>query len=226
MSSVLPWSYSSLTAFETCPRRYYLTRVAKQVKEPPTEATIHGNAVHKALENAVLGAEALPEKYKQWQPIVMKVRGTPGKKLVEEKFALTSSFKPTTFFAKDAWVRGVIDLGVAGTKTAVILDYKTGKVKVDGDQLRLFAGAAFATMPWIERARTGYIWLAHNKVTSADYTRDDVPAIWAEFASRVQRLQVAAESDKWLPRPSGLCGWCPVGKNHCDFWKGNRGAQR
>ena len=28
-----PWSYSALTAYETCPKRYQLTRVTKQVIE-------------------------------------------------------------------------------------------------------------------------------------------------------------------------------------------------
>ena len=41
-----PWSYSSLTSYETCPRRYDLVRNKRVVKEPPTEATIWGNKVH------------------------------------------------------------------------------------------------------------------------------------------------------------------------------------
>ena len=45
-----PWSYSALTSYETCPKRYQLTRVTKQVTEPQTEATRWGNEVHKALE--------------------------------------------------------------------------------------------------------------------------------------------------------------------------------
>lgn len=218
MANVIPWSYSSLTAFETCPKRFYLTRIAKLVKEPPTEATIHGNEVHKALELAVLGSTALPQKYQKYIPIVQRIRQATGKKLVEHKFALTSSFKPTEFFAKDAWVRGVIDVGVAGTKTAVLLDYKTGKVKEDGDQMKLFAGAAFATFPWIERAKTGYLWLAHNKVSQAEYTRNDVAAIWGTFIPRVQRMEVSFQKDSWLPSPSGLCRkWCPVGRKLCAF---------
>ena len=54
----MTWSYSSLNAWEQCPRRYHLTRIAKVISEPQTEATLHGNEVHKALENAV--GKALP----------------------------------------------------------------------------------------------------------------------------------------------------------------------
>ena len=217
-SPVLPWSYSSLNAFETCPKRYYLTIVSKQVKEPQTEATLHGNEVHKALELAIKGDQQLVPKYKQYAPIVERVRARDGKRLVEHKFGLTSSFKPTTFFAKDVWVRGVIDFLLAGEKTAVALDWKTGKVKTDGDQMKLFAGAAFASFPWIERVKVGYVWLANDKVTPGEYTRDDIPEIWDTFLPRVQRMETAAKADRWLPNPSGLCrAFCPVGRRLCDF---------
>ena len=53
MSKPLAWSYSLLQAFETCPRRFKLTRITKEVQEPQSEAMLHGNEVHKSLELAV-----------------------------------------------------------------------------------------------------------------------------------------------------------------------------
>lgn len=218
MANVLPWSYSSLNAFETCPRRFYLTRITKEVIEKQTTATLHGNEVHKALELATLGTKALPEKYAAYKPIVDKVRAATGKKLVEYKFALTRGFKPTTFFAKDAWVRGVIDLAVVGPETAVVLDHKTGKVKTDGDQLKLFAGVTFAAFPHVQRVKTGYLWLAHNAVTHAEFRKEDTSTIWQDFLPRVARMEQALKDDRWVPKPSGLCkSWCPVGKKNCEF---------
>ena len=38
MASVVPWSWSSLQSFETCPRRHYLTKISKEVVEPTTSA--------------------------------------------------------------------------------------------------------------------------------------------------------------------------------------------
>lgn len=220
VSNVLPWSYSSLSAFETCPRRFYLTRIAKVVKEPQTEATIWGNEVHKALENAVKGVAALPERFKSYGPIVTRIKGFPGQKHAEQKFALTKAFKPTTFFASDAWFRGVTDLTLISKdkSKAAVLDYKTGKIKTDGDQLKLFAGATFAAHPYIEEVNTAYVWLGGDKVTSATFTKEDVPLIWQEFIPRVQRMEAAQKNNKWVPNPSGLCRqWCPVGKKLCEF---------
>jgi hypothetical protein len=216
--AVIPWSISSLTAFETCPKRFYLTRIAKKVTEPQTEATLHGNEVHKSLELAVAGTQALPPKHRAYQPIIMKVMQAPGVKQTERKFALTASFKPTEFFAKDAWVRGVIDLTIARPKTALVLDWKTGKPKADTDQLKLTAAVLFAEKPYLEKVTTGYVWLAHNKIDRETYARDEVPGIWSEFLPRVNRMVRSLETDQFPPKPSGLCReWCPVGKSLCEF---------
>lgn len=225
MAGVLPWSYSSLSAFETCPRRYHITRIAKLVKEPQTEATLWGNQVHKALEDAVAGTKGLAPNFTQYQPIVDRVRATGGKKFTEQKFGLTKTFKPTGFFNGDVWLRGVLDLTIVTPKVGIVLDYKTGKVKTDGDQLKLFAAASFAQHPYLEKVKTGYLWLANDKVTTKDFSKEDVPAIWQEFLPRIQRMEKAQASDNWLPNPSGLCGWCPVGKANCEFWRGQNGKR-
>lgn len=217
MAGVLPWSYSSLSAFETCPRRFYLTRITKQVREPQTQATLWGNEVHKALELAVNGTKALGPTFQQYQPIVERVRAAKGRTFTEQKFGLTSGFKPTEFFGKDVWFRGVLDLTIVTPKIGIVLDYKTGKVKHDGDQLKLFAAATFAQHPYLDTVKTGYLWLANDKTVTQTFVREDLPLIWQEFLPRIQRMERAQDNDKWLPRPSGLCAaWCPVGKKLCE----------
>ena len=214
----LPWSYSSLTAFETCPRRFHEVKILKNFADPPNEAAMHGNEVHKALELDLKGEKALPEKYKEYRPLIERVKAAPGKKLVEFKFALTQGFKPVGFFDKGAWVRGVIDFGLVNPKTAVILDWKTGKPKDDHDQLKLFAAVAFHTYPYIETVHTGYAWLGHNKLQQEKFTREELPGIWQEFMPRITRLTKAETNDNFPPKPSGLCkNYCPVTNDKCEF---------
>jgi hypothetical protein len=216
--NVIPWSYSSLSKFETCPRQYQLTRLTGVVKEPPTEATTHGKDVHKALEDYLNGEADIPAKYEGYRVMADKVIAASGDLLVEYQFALTDSFKPTEFDADDAWVRGVIDAGKVNGKTATSLDWKTGKPKEDGDQMRLFAAATFALYPKLDTVKTGYVWLAHNKITQETYHREDVAGIWQGFLPRVTRLVKAAERDNFVPKPSGLCRkHCPVTHDMCEF---------
>jgi CRISPR/Cas system-associated exonuclease Cas4 (RecB family) len=215
--TAVPWSHSSLSSFETCPRRHKILRVDKLVVEPQSDALTFGNKVHKELELAVKGEKGLSMGFTSYQPLVEKLRAAPGVKHTEQRFGLTQDFKPTTFFGKDVWVRGVLDLSIVQPKRASIIDYKTGKPKVDADQLRMFAGAAFSLYPHVEEVTTAYLWLGYNKMDREVFRREDMPPIWADFSSRVYRMEQAFEHDKFPPKPSGLCRqWCPVGKKHCE----------
>lgn len=213
-----PWSYSSLTGFETCPRRHKLTRVTKEVVEAQTEATLHGNEVHKAMENAVAKAAPLPGKYQNYVPIVETVRKAPGVKQTEYKFGLTQNFTPTDFWAKDVWCRGVFDLRIMHATSSTVLDWKTGKPKPDADQLRLFAAVEFALSPRVKTVRTGYAWLAFNKLDTEVFRKGDDAAIWQDFIPRIRRMEEAERTGDYPPKPSGLCrAWCPVPRRLCEF---------
>lgn len=218
MSNTPAWSYSSLTAFETCGHRYYTTRVAKTIVEPMGEAAKHGDDVHKALEVSVLKQQPLPDKYKEWQPIAMKLMSAKGKRSAELKLAINKSFQPVSWFDKTAWCRGIVDIVVENNTKAWAGDYKTGKRKPDSTQLMLFAGLLFHHKPYLESITTSFIWLKDNKIDTDKFSRGEVGNIWQEFMPRVQRLELAYKNDKWVKKPSGLCnGWCPV--KTCEFWK-------
>lgn len=218
MTKVPPWSYSSLTKFETCPRQYYLTRVSKEVKDSPGEHAIWGDKVHRALEDRVLKKQPLPEGMQHWERIASKFDTPKGRVFTETRLTLTRNLNPTDWMAKDAWVRGIIDLGVDAGPNVVLFDWKTGKVKHDNDQLRLFAGLYFAAKPYVQKIKTAFIWLQHNKLTRERFTRDDAPSIWEGFVRRSDALAEAYEVNRWPAKKSGLCrGWCPATRRHCEF---------
>ena len=219
MTKAVAWSYSSLTAFETCPKRYYLTKISKQAYEPQSEAMKWGNDVHKALEHRLVKNAPLPETMQQFEAIAATVANkAKGKKLeAESKMALTASFKGTTWFAKDVWVRGITDFTI-GTKDKVFIgDWKTGKPTPESAQLKLTAAMTMHMKPYVNEVINAFVWLKTGTVTAEKFTRDDIPAIWQEFMPRVARLEHAIEEEKFPARPSGLCrAWCPVGKALCD----------
>jgi len=223
MTKRAAWSYSALTAFETCPRRYHLTRVTKEIVEPETEVLRWGNAVHKALENRVKDGTPLPDTMAQWEALVLSVLAKEGEVLAEQQLCINASLSPTGWLDKDAWCRGVIDLLVINGDKAAALDWKTGKPKHDHDQLSLFAALLFHHYPQLDQVTTGYVWLKeYDKgvkfLSDKTFKRSDLPAIWSVFLPRVKRLDIAFANDKWLPNPSGLCkGWCPC--SECEFFK-------
>lgn len=218
MTTMPAWSYSSLTKFETCPKQYYHTKVAKDVIDAPHDSALWGSTVHKYLEDRVKQGTPLPESVAGYERLAAPIADKPGEKLVEKQMAVTSAFQPTGWFDKDTWCRGIVDVGVLTGKRGLLLDWKTGKRKPDSTQLKLFAALAFAHYPDLEVVTTGFVWLKEGAVDRESYTREQVPVIWREFVPRVQRLERAYESGSFPPKPSGLCGkWCPVPKSKCEF---------
>lgn len=225
MNKPVAWSYSSLNAFEVCPRRYQLTKVTKQVVEGQTEATLWGNRVHKALEDRVGKGVALPDTLKQFEPVAVSItnkRHDGWSIQCEQKMALTKDFRPTSWFGKgpgqEVWVRGITDVTLVKGDKAIVLDHKTGKPTPESAQLRLTAAMTFAHKPQVKTIMNSFLWLKHGTQTTEVFTRDDIPTIWQEFMPRVERLNVAMAENKFPPKPSGLCNkWCPVPKSLCQF---------
>lgn len=214
---MLPWSYSRLTAFETCPWRFKLTALTKVVREKQGPELVEGNRVHKVLERYAKGEADIPAADKHLRPIGDMVRTAKGHKLFEHEFALTRALTPTGYWDADCWVRGKWDVGIIRDKSAIIIDYKNGKRKPDLEQLQLFAGSALSSLPHIEGVTTAYAWLQANKLDREFFTREDAVNIWRGFAIRVHRMEEAAKNDHFPKRPSGLCkSYCPVGKKNCE----------
>lgn len=213
-----PWSYSSLTSFETCPKRYFHIKVAKDVVDVPHESATWGSTVHKHLEDRLRDGTPLPQALAGYEKLVKPIVERDGEKLIEQQFAVNSELQPTGWTSSDAWCRGIVDVGVLTGKRALLLDWKTGKRKSDSDQLKLFAGMAFAHYPDLEVVFTGFVWLSTNVVDRQRFVRSEIPVIWREFVPRVRRLELAYEGRRFLPKPSGLCAkWCPVPKSMCEF---------
>lgn len=221
MTKPVAWSYSALNAFETCPRRYYLTKIEKSVHEPQTEATLWGNRVHKALELRITTNKPLPVGMEAYEGVATTVvdRAKGGKLEAESKMALTAKFMPTTWFAKDVWVRGITDFTITKGSKVFIGDWKTGKPTPESAQLKLTAAITMHQKPYIQEVVNAFVWLKTGGVTHEKFTRDDLPSIWQEFMPRIERLNIAVAESKFPARPSGLCrAWCPVGKAKCEHW--------
>lgn len=207
------WSYSKIKNFETCPKRYYNIDVAKNYSEPESEQLTYGNTVHKVLAEAISGKAPLPETYKSLQKHVDRVTagGNAAKILVEQDLAVTKDFAPTAYFGDDVWFRVKVDVAKIVGPVAAIVDWKTGKIVEDGIQLAIFAQAIFSHHPQVQKIRTEFVWLQHDAVTRADFSRADMVSVWAGLLPRVQTLEGAHKAMDFPPKPGGLCRrYCAV----------------
>jgi len=212
----LPWSYSALSTFEQCPKKFYHLKVAKDVKEEQSEAQTDGQYIHQALFNRVCKGEPLPLPLRHHEDMAAKFANTPGEKHGEMRLALNKALQPVDFFAKDVWVRAVLDLIISRPPVAIVVDWKTGKIKEDFSQLKLTAFILAQTMPEIEQFKLAYVWLRDKHISMLDVYKGNLIATWNEFLPRVQAMQKANKTTSFPAKPGPLCGWCPV--TDCPHW--------
>lgn len=221
------WSYSSLSTFDNCPLQFYKTRVSKEVVDLGSEATREGTRVHKALELRVRDGIELPPDMVAYESIADALYNFDGKVYTEIPFAVDQNLEPVEVpvvddmpqWGNDSWCKCITDVLVVKGHNAAAFDWKTGKVRADSKQLMLNAALIFKAMPEVQTIKTSFVWLKYNQTTDDIFKRDDEKFIWATFLPRVQRLERAYEQDKWIPKPSHLCGWCPCTKKDCQFAK-------
>lgn len=216
MAKSFAWSYSKLKNYETCPKRHYEVDIAKNYSDGEGEALVWGNQVHDALAKACSGAAPLPLEMSDFQKWVDRVRAGNGELKVEQKYAITKDFQPTTWFGHNAWYRGIADVVRVDGPVALALDWKTGKILEDHSQLMLMAQCLFAHYPALTHVRTEYVWLKEDATTGHTYTREEVSNEWIGLLMRVSLLQNAHQTMTYPPKPGKLCrSWCPV--QSCPF---------
>ena len=220
-------SFSRLSTFEQCQQKFDYLYVSKTAKDQDNQYTIYGNRVHEALETYGKAREANdPEAHvvlsdvdtfaevRKFLPLVDRVLGHPGEKLFEFQMTIRRDFTPCDWFAPDAWLRSIADVLVIHKNVAFVLDWKTGKVKMNPTQLKLFALMVFEHFPAVDTVKTAFVWLAHDDITVDVYHRGQKKEMWDSLLPRLVAVQDAVDLGVFKASPSGLCNWCPA-KSQC-----------
>ncbi len=220
MSKLTAFSFSRLNNFEECPKKYYAISVAKSHKEPETEHTTYGTEVHLAFANYFKRGSSLPLHMTQYTKYLAEIKKYPGTFITEQKLAINAAYEATGWFDDDVYCRIISDLTILNGTNAVMWDWKTGKIKDDFLQLRLAGAVMFLLVPELQRIVLAYFWLKNKKITKEVMTRDEMPGVWSTLLPRIQRYQDAHAALSFPPKPSWLCGYCPL--TNCPHWEPRR----
>lgn len=205
------WSYSALTTFELCPKKYFHLYVNKDVKDSDSTASAEGKIIHDAMKKRVIDGKALPLNLRHYEKIAARFAAAPGEKHGEMKLAINRDFEPCDYFAPGVYLRVVIDLAIVQDRTAIVIDWKTGKVKDDPTQMALNAAVLARWMPEITLFKTLFVWLQSSNLTPKDYKPTEFTPVWNGLLPRVAKIEEARKTTTFPAKPNGLCrGWCPV----------------
>lgn len=206
------WSYTRFADYKECPLKAKLKHLDKIV-EPAGEALERGAAIHKEAE-AYVGRrlEVLPESLARFPEEFAALRARRDVES-ERQMAVTASWQPCEWFARDAWLRVVVDATYAGVLPhepgRTVIDYKTGKIRqANADQLDLYGLVMLAYYPGVKCVDSALWYLDQGEIVSRTLTPSGAPAL----RERWGRLVLPMLSDEtFAPKPSNGCRWCFYG---------------
>ena len=206
------WSYSSISTFKQCPKKYYHLRVLKDVKDDTSAALVYGREAHQAAEHYIKEGTPLPQSFSFMQDILDAFDAIAGEKHCEIRFGVTAEYEPCKFFDDDVWWRGIADLLITNGTKGYLVDYKTGKNAryADTKQLDLLAAATFTHFPEIETLKSALVYVVSNDFIRKEHKAELRDSYFATFDPELERLAGAEETGVWNAISGPLCRFCPV----------------
>lgn len=214
------WSYTRLVDFESCPLKAKLKYLDKIPDPNPSPAADRGTAIHLEAENFVNGSKDLSENLRHFSEDLSSLRDhfKRGAVSLEGEWGFDKDWQPATWRA--AWGRVKADaVCMVSPVHAAVIDYKTGKrfgneIK-HGEQLQLYALAAFLRSPYLQKVTAELWYLDLNELTPLEITRQQALTKFLKFYDR--RARRLTECQRFEPTPNvNACRYCPYKTTgHC-----------
>lgn len=208
--------------FESCPKRFYELRVAKNYKPEDSDASIDGTRKHKSLEDRLRDGTPLPPELAKHEDKCVTILNSGLTVKPEEELAFTKDLQPCDWWHKDVFLRVKADVALYGKTRAALMDWKTGKRKPKSFQLELGALSQFVHYPEIKSTKAAFLWLKDDVSDSYEFIRDrDATRILEKLHTKVNRIEEAAAEGVWQAKPGFHCNWCEA-KNDCSYSQAKR----
>lgn len=241
-----PYSFSRISTFLPCPRKFYYSYIIKATPEPGDPTALHkGSCVHHLLEsyfNKDVNFDIETTNYKPEIKEAAKAifeKATTSNDLMK-KFAdecevvgtevliyLDENFKPVDK-EKDALIKGYIDLLLKhkNSDTYIVVDHKTGKMKKDkpltpihDDVLQVSAYALWVKEKYNPTKLVGfYNYVEHNHFVRRIYDDNLLELTKITLKNKIEKIENETEFDTVI---TPLCPYCPFQKQ-CSEERNNK----
>lgn len=217
---ITAWSYSRLSLYELCPRKFKYKNVDK-LPEPKSDAMQRGIDIHKECEDYLTARTdalpATPRAMDRFGALFADLRAANPQ--VEQEWAFRADWKATGWFAKDCWYRATLDVGLLyPDNTFLVIDHKSGKpYGTNEDQMEQFAVAVFARYPQVKEVDTRLWYLDIGDEQKMEFLRKDFVALRDKW---VARANVMFGERTFPAHPGTHCRFCHYRRSNdgpCQF---------
>lgn len=181
---------------------------------------IDGKVLHTAFKERLQSNKSLPLHLRHFEDFLARIATSPGEKSIEQQIALDGAWQPTSWFAKETWLRVISDLTQLNGAYAVCWDWKTGKRYDDFTQLELNAAITMHLAKEINTVKMAFFWTQTKQIAHKTITRAQLPEFWGEILKRVNTYTTAHENKDFPPKPNPFCTGCAV--TACQYWKARK----
>jgi hypothetical protein len=211
--------------FGGCPRQFNLKYIQKiKVDVEENDFFLRGTYIHDRLENHDnseyapndLGMES--EEVEKCEKIYNDfINSDLAPKYLNEEIigneiemGLTTKLEPCSFWDDDCLFRGKIDRLNRLSPTSVnAIDWKSGKYREQGNQLKYYAIWCFLKYPELKEVTSSFVFVEANKEYEEVYTKKDIKDVLTEMFKKIKRIE---KETIFKANPTHSCQWC-------DFYK-------
>jgi hypothetical protein len=203
-------SYTFLNTWKICPHqaaRKYIIKDLPKERESPEMA--YGNDVHNAMEKRLdpTAPHPLVDRFAAYEPFCAALDGRGV--VPEMKLGITAQGAAVGFWDSSVWLRGKLDAPVVNGNEALLIDWKTGKVREDPYELEIQALLLRVKYPEVVNITGRYVWLKENRLGEA-HNCSNVQETFAKVHKTMNDVAHAIKMETFEKTPGALCGWCPV----------------
>jgi CRISPR/Cas system-associated exonuclease Cas4 (RecB family) len=222
-------SYSRLSTFERCPRKFKSQYIDKDYPDEGDNFFFKkGQRKHEQLEHYILskgnplagGTMRYDDDVEAMFPMIDDICNAMPKFTAEQKLAVDMDFQPCSWFDKSTMYRAIVDFqAIAPTaKTMAVIDWKTGKYReydaTPTSQLHLTSAIMFAHHPEIERIIAAYAFIEHKQMDKTPFTCDQAGDLRQPF---VEAFEAVNAEEEWAPKQNEYCKYCLLTNKQCPF---------
>lgn len=208
------YSYSSISLYRNCPRHFFHKYVARDAVPRSHDAAAAGTQVHEAIETALKTRSPLAGGLEIYETTISSVRKKIDHARIEQTIFLDQHFDFAVTKPEKGFVAKLDVLILSeDEKSAMVIDWKTGKPREDTLQHDCYALAVMKAFPGVDRVTGCNVYLKTGTTSKAQtYLREGLPENQGRIAVEVARIEA---DDHWAMKPGPLCNWCSATK--CKF---------